>query len=251
MEQNRAKKLTYLWSINLWQIRQEYTVRSSYCGSVVMNLTSIHEDVSLIPGPTQWVKDLALLWTVCSVGRRGGLDPTLLWLWYRLAAAALIRPLAWEPPYAMSAALKSKETKQNKTKNPSPTSSPLILPGLTALLSPPPPQSPAQGLCTGCHLHREHPSQASACLTASLPSILLRCHLLHNSLPTRASQVSCTHTAPISFLSLYSICLLLTCDTWHCLLPDSILSVCPSKTWASGSRVFCRCIPNRQSWTRK
>ena len=29
-------------------------------------------------------------------------------LWCRLAAAALIRPLAWEPPYAADAALKSK-----------------------------------------------------------------------------------------------------------------------------------------------
>ena len=32
---------------------------SSCYGSVVMNLTSIHEDVGLIPGPTQWLKDLA------------------------------------------------------------------------------------------------------------------------------------------------------------------------------------------------
>ena len=39
-----------------------------------------------------------------------------VWLWRRLAAVALIPPLAWEPPYAMDVALKSKKTKQNKTK---------------------------------------------------------------------------------------------------------------------------------------
>ena len=33
----------------------------------VMNLTSTHEDVGLIPGLTQWVKDLAVS---CSVGHR-------------------------------------------------------------------------------------------------------------------------------------------------------------------------------------
>ena len=35
----------------------------------------------------------------CGVGRRLGLDLVLMWLWYRLAAAALIGPLAWEIPY--------------------------------------------------------------------------------------------------------------------------------------------------------
>ena len=40
----------------------------------------------------------------CSVGRRRGSDPTLLWLWCRPVAIALIRLLAWEPPYAAGAA---------------------------------------------------------------------------------------------------------------------------------------------------
>ena len=45
-------------------------------------------DTSSIPGHVGWVKNLALLW-----------------LWCMLAAAALIQPLAWEPPYAGDAAL--------------------------------------------------------------------------------------------------------------------------------------------------
>ena len=52
------------------------------------------------------------------VGRRPGLDPALLWLWCRLAAPAPIRPLAWEPRYATSAALeKAKRQKKKKKKN--------------------------------------------------------------------------------------------------------------------------------------
>ena len=42
----------------------------------------------------------------------------LLWLWYRLAEAALIRPLAWKLPYASPAALK-KQKKEEKKKLPS------------------------------------------------------------------------------------------------------------------------------------
>ena len=54
----------------------------------------------------------------CGVGRRGGSDPELLWLWRRPVATALMRPLPWEPPYATGAALeKAKRQKQNKTKN--------------------------------------------------------------------------------------------------------------------------------------
>ena len=46
------------------------------------------------------------------IGRRRGLDPMLLWLWWRPAAVAPIRRLAWEPPYATGAALKSKKKKK-------------------------------------------------------------------------------------------------------------------------------------------
>ena len=47
----------------------------------------------------------------CGVGPKGSSDPVLLWLWCRLATTALIRPLAWESPYAMDAALKKTKTK--------------------------------------------------------------------------------------------------------------------------------------------
>ena len=51
---------------------------------------------------------------VCSLALLSGLkDPALLWLWCRLAAAALIQPLAWELPYAVGMALKRKKKKNN------------------------------------------------------------------------------------------------------------------------------------------
>ena len=52
------------------------------------NPTKNHEVACSIPGLTQWVN-----------------DPALLWLWHRPEATALIKPLAWEPPYTMGVAL--------------------------------------------------------------------------------------------------------------------------------------------------
>ena len=46
------------------------------------------------------------------IGHKCGSDMALLWLQHRLAAVALIRPLAWELSYAVSAALKSKKKKK-------------------------------------------------------------------------------------------------------------------------------------------
>ena len=64
-----------------------------------------------------WVQSLALLSGLkirrvavnCGVGSRHSWDVALLRLWRRPAAVALIGPLAWEPPYVASVALKRKK----------------------------------------------------------------------------------------------------------------------------------------------
>ena len=52
----------------------------------------------------------------CGEGHRRGSDLVLLWLWPRLAATARIRPLAWEPPYAVGVALKEQQQKRETKK---------------------------------------------------------------------------------------------------------------------------------------
>ena len=48
----------------------------------------------------------------CGEVHRCSSDLALLWLWYRQVATALIGPLAWEPPYAMVAAVKRQKKKR-------------------------------------------------------------------------------------------------------------------------------------------
>ena len=81
------------------------------------NLTN-HEAEGLIPALAQCVKDRLRIAVSCGVGHRGGSDPALLWLWLRLVSTALIRPLAWEPPYAVgSDPRKGKKTEEKKNSN--------------------------------------------------------------------------------------------------------------------------------------
>ena len=55
----------------------------------------------------------------------------LLWLWRRPAATALIQPLAWEPSYTASVALKKRtKTEHNENRTPNP-----IMPSLFHCLS--------------------------------------------------------------------------------------------------------------------
>ena len=70
-------------------------------GAVQTNPTRNHDTAGSIPGLAQWVKHLALLWR-----------------WCRPVATAPIRPLAWEPPCATGAALKSKRANKQKDQTP-------------------------------------------------------------------------------------------------------------------------------------
>ena len=103
-------------------IRQNYTLqtvgylksffRSSRLGSAETNLTrNLEVAVWSLASLGGWrIQHCCELW--CRYRRDS--DLALLWLWHKLAATALIRPLAREPPYAAGVALKKRQKKKRK-----------------------------------------------------------------------------------------------------------------------------------------
>ena len=68
----------------------------------------------------------------CGIGQRHRTYLVLLWLWRRPAAPAPIRPLAWEPPHALSVALKRPKKKKKEFFSTKKTIKTFAVPALTA-----------------------------------------------------------------------------------------------------------------------
>ena len=83
----------------------------------VMNPTTFHEVPGLIPNLTRWVKRSSVAMT-CGAGCwcSFALDPMLLWLWCRLAAASLIQPPSLETSICYEFVPKKKKIKDRKIK---------------------------------------------------------------------------------------------------------------------------------------
>ena len=129
----------------------------------------------------------------CSVDYRRGLDPVLLWLWRRPVATALIRPLAWEPPFATGAA--PKKTKKEEKKTTKNTSS---KPGLHL-----PPQGQASPGRVRATPQASSPHAAwrlcGVMGSRPLPSRGLRAEVLpghYRAVPRAGSSVAASQTAP-------------------------------------------------------
>ena len=87
----------------------------SWCGAEKMNLTSIHENEgwSLASFCGLGIWHCCELWYRLQNRRSSGV--AFLWLWCRPADAAPIQSLAWELPYATSAAIEGKKQQTNKS----------------------------------------------------------------------------------------------------------------------------------------
>ena len=74
-------------------------------------LVSMRTQVRALARYVGYISDTAMS---CGVGCTRSLDLALVWLWRRSAATARIWPLAWEPLYAASTALKRWKKKKRK-----------------------------------------------------------------------------------------------------------------------------------------
>ena len=117
-----------VWSLDMLSVLEmprgelwcqlQTSLGASICGPKKKKRKDGHVEGVLIV--SQWVKNLTQClwgcgfhpWPCCGVSCTCSSDPALLWLWHRLVAAALIRPLAWEPPYAAHVAVKRKKEKK-------------------------------------------------------------------------------------------------------------------------------------------
>ena len=103
-------------SIHSKQTRKRNKTQSSHHGAVVNESDWEPWGCGFEPWPCS-VGQRSGIAMNCGVGCRRGSDPVLLWLWHRPEATALIRPLAWEPPYAEGVALeKTERPKKEKNK---------------------------------------------------------------------------------------------------------------------------------------
>ena len=118
----------------------------------------------------------------CGVGHRRGSDPVLLWLWCRLAAIALIQPLAWEPPYAAAVALKKAKEKKFTSRDSLPLRE---LPGQHAPIS--------HSRSHGPDVHLAQPGSLLLCSAFSVPS---QPDVAHVCVQTLRTVYACLMLAP-------------------------------------------------------